>query len=231
VGLVEGYRTAKVAFGASARTSSPSTSPCPARRSWPRLRRSALSCSAPGSGSWPVSKKVRPWPDPRAGGPDGARPLSSRWSARTLPSRIASCALIWDSYFMQIAAVVASRATCDRKHVGALLVRDRIISPPATTAASAACPTATTSATCSRTGTASPPSTPRRCDSSGRATACASRAPTSIRPPAPAGRASRWSRNAGIKRIVYGEFYRDERIFEVAQKVGIELGGSFRTTP
>ena len=33
----------------------------------------------------------------------------------------------WDSYFMQIAHVVASRATCDRKHVGALLVRDRII--------------------------------------------------------------------------------------------------------
>src|SRR5947209_20393097 len=33
----------------------------------------------------------------------------------------------WDSYFMQIATVVASRATCDRKHVGALLVRDRII--------------------------------------------------------------------------------------------------------
>ena len=29
--------------------------------------------------------------------------------------------------------------------------------------------------------------------------------------------------NAGIKRIVYGEFYRDERIFEVASKVGIEL--------
>ena len=29
--------------------------------------------------------------------------------------------------------------------------------------------------------------------------------------------------NAGIKRIVYGEFYRDERIFEVARKVGIEL--------
>ena len=33
----------------------------------------------------------------------------------------------WDEYFMEIARQVASRATCDRKHVGALLVRDRII--------------------------------------------------------------------------------------------------------
>jgi len=29
--------------------------------------------------------------------------------------------------------------------------------------------------------------------------------------------------NAGIRRIVYGEFYRDERIFSVAQRLGIEL--------
>jgi dCMP deaminase len=29
--------------------------------------------------------------------------------------------------------------------------------------------------------------------------------------------------NAGIKRIVYGEFYRDERIFEVARDLSIEL--------
>ena len=29
--------------------------------------------------------------------------------------------------------------------------------------------------------------------------------------------------NSGIGRIVYGEFYRDERIFQVAQKLGIEL--------
>ena len=33
----------------------------------------------------------------------------------------------WDQYFMDIARQVASRATCDRKHVGALLVRDRTI--------------------------------------------------------------------------------------------------------
>jgi dCMP deaminase len=29
--------------------------------------------------------------------------------------------------------------------------------------------------------------------------------------------------NAGVKRIVYGEFYRDERIFKVAERLGIEL--------
>jgi dCMP deaminase len=29
--------------------------------------------------------------------------------------------------------------------------------------------------------------------------------------------------NAGIKRIIYGEFYRDQRIFEVAQELSIEL--------
>jgi dCMP deaminase len=33
----------------------------------------------------------------------------------------------WDQYFMNIAREVASRATCDRKHVGAVIVRDRCI--------------------------------------------------------------------------------------------------------
>lgn len=33
----------------------------------------------------------------------------------------------WDEYFMQIAFTVAERSTCDRAHVGAVLVRDRRI--------------------------------------------------------------------------------------------------------
>ncbi len=33
----------------------------------------------------------------------------------------------WDEYFARIAAEVATRATCPRKHVGAVLVRDRSI--------------------------------------------------------------------------------------------------------
>lgn len=33
----------------------------------------------------------------------------------------------WDSYFMQIASLVATRATCPRRQVGAVIVRDRRI--------------------------------------------------------------------------------------------------------
>ena len=33
----------------------------------------------------------------------------------------------WDEYFIGVARMVASRATCDRKHVGTVLVRDRSI--------------------------------------------------------------------------------------------------------
>lgn len=33
----------------------------------------------------------------------------------------------WDSYFLTIAAVVATRSTCLRRHVGAVLVRERQI--------------------------------------------------------------------------------------------------------
>ena len=33
----------------------------------------------------------------------------------------------WDSYFMQIAQVVATRSTCIRRQVGALIVKDNNI--------------------------------------------------------------------------------------------------------
>lgn len=35
--------------------------------------------------------------------------------------------LDWDDYFLNIAKQVAARATCDRKHVGCVLVRDKTI--------------------------------------------------------------------------------------------------------
>ncbi|MBP6930029.1 cytidine/deoxycytidylate deaminase family protein [Patescibacteria group bacterium] len=33
----------------------------------------------------------------------------------------------WDEYFMEIARQISKRATCDRKHVGAVIVRDKAI--------------------------------------------------------------------------------------------------------
>ena len=33
----------------------------------------------------------------------------------------------WDDYFLAMARQVATRATCDRKHVGSVLVRDRVV--------------------------------------------------------------------------------------------------------
>ncbi|HJM10734.1 MAG TPA: dCMP deaminase family protein, partial [Candidatus Marinimicrobia bacterium] len=33
----------------------------------------------------------------------------------------------WEEYFMNIAGEVATRSTCDRKHVGAVIVRDKNI--------------------------------------------------------------------------------------------------------
>lgn len=33
----------------------------------------------------------------------------------------------WDRYFMEIAKVVATRATCNRKHIGAVIVKDKVI--------------------------------------------------------------------------------------------------------
>ena len=33
----------------------------------------------------------------------------------------------WEQYFMNIAAEVATRSTCDRKHVGAVIVRNKTI--------------------------------------------------------------------------------------------------------
>ncbi|TMA24459.1 MAG: dCMP deaminase family protein [Deltaproteobacteria bacterium] len=130
----------------------------------------------------------------------------------------------WDSYFMQIAQVVASRATCDRKHVGALLVRDRIILSTGYNGSIRGMP---------------------HCDEVGHmmenghcvatihaeANAVLQAARNGVRiegadlytTASPCWPCFKMIANAGIKRIVYGEFYRDERIFEVARKIGILL--------
>jgi dCMP deaminase len=132
--------------------------------------------------------------------------------------------LPWDEYFMTIAQVVASRATCDRKHVGAVIVRDRTILSTGYNGSIRGLP---------------------HCDEAGHmmendhcvatihaeanALVQAARNGVGIEGAAIYITASPcWScfkliANAGIRQVFYGEFYRDDRIFEVASTLGIQM--------
>ena len=126
----------------------------------------------------------------------------------------------WDEYFMNIAREVASRATCDRKHVGAVIVRDKSILA---------------------TGYNGSVRGLSHCDDDGHlmedghcvrtvhaeANAIVQAARNGVRidgagiyvTASPCWGCFRLIANAGLMRIVFGEFYRDERIFEVAQRL------------
>lgn len=59
------------------------------------------------------------WPGPSEGDFELPQEPDAPSASRSRPS--------WDSYFMQIAHLVATRATCPRRAVGAVIVRDRRI--------------------------------------------------------------------------------------------------------
>jgi dCMP deaminase len=130
----------------------------------------------------------------------------------------------WDLYFMQIARQVASRATCDRKHVGAVITRAKNILA---------------------TGYNGSIGGLGHCDEEGHmmeeghcvrtihaeANAIIQAAKNGVRieggsiyvTASPCWGCFKMIANAGLMKIVYGEFYRDQRIFEFAQRLGIEL--------
>ena len=130
----------------------------------------------------------------------------------------------WDEYFMNIANEVATRSTCDRKHVGSVVVRDKSILA---------------------TGYNGSVRGLGHCDDEGHlmedghcvrtvhaeANAIVQAARNGMRidggsiyvTASPCWGCFRLIANAGIVRIVFGEFYRDQKIFEVSQKLGIEL--------
>lgn len=130
----------------------------------------------------------------------------------------------WDEYFMMIARTVASRATCDRKHVGAVIERGRTILA---------------------TGYNGSIGGLEHCDEVGHmmedghcvrtihaeANAVIQAARNGVRiegagiyvTASPCWACFRMIANAGLKRIVFGEFYRDQRVYEFAGRLGIEL--------
>ena len=130
----------------------------------------------------------------------------------------------WDQYFMDIATQVATRATCDRKHVGAVIVRDRTILSTGYNGSIRGMP---------------------HCDEVGHmmenghcvatvhaeANAILQAAKNGVRidgatlytTASPCWPCFKLIANSGCVRIVYGEFYRDPRIFEVASQLKLEL--------
>lgn len=144
----------------------------------------------------------------------------------------------WDDYFMSIAAQVATRSTCDRKHVGAVIVREKMI--------------LATGYNGSLRGI-------EHCDDVGHlmqdghcvrtvhaeANAIVQAARNGVRTEgasiyvtaSPCFACFKLIANAGIARIVFGEFYRDERIFEFSEKLGMQLshlpapGGAWQPQP
>ena len=130
----------------------------------------------------------------------------------------------WDEYFMAIAREVATRSTCDRKHVGAVIVRDRMILATGYNGSVRGLP---------------------HCDDEGHlmeeghcvrtvhaeANAVVQAARNGVRvdrgaiyvTASPCFTCFKLIANAGLVRIVYGQFYRDERIFSMSQQLRIEL--------
>jgi dCMP deaminase len=130
----------------------------------------------------------------------------------------------WNDYFMNIALQVASRSTCDRKHIGAVIVRDKTI--------------LSTGYNGSIRGLA-------HCDEEGHvmenghcvrtvhaeANAITQAAKNGVNindaeiyiTASPCWTCFKLLANSGIKKVTYGEFYEDKRIFDAAKLAGIEL--------
>lgn len=130
----------------------------------------------------------------------------------------------WDDYFMSIAQVVATRSTCPRKYVGSLLVRNRTILSTGYNGSIRGMPH------CSDVGHMMEDG---HCVATIHAEANAIiqaarngvmiEGATNYVTASPCWHCFKQLANAGVQRICYGEFYRDERIFEIAEKIHIEL--------
>jgi dCMP deaminase len=130
----------------------------------------------------------------------------------------------WTTYFLQIAETVATRSTCDRKHVGAVLVRDKAILATGYNGSIAGMPH------CDEIGHLMEDNhCVRTVHAESNAVAQAARngvrleGSTLYCTASPCWLCFKLLVNAGIKSMVYREFYQDNRIFGAAQQLGIEL--------
>ena len=130
----------------------------------------------------------------------------------------------WEQYFMDIARQVATRATCDRKHVGAVIVRDRSILSTGYNGSIRGLPHCDEVGHMMQDGHCV-----RTVHAEANAIVQAARNGVSIDgaeifvTASPCWECFKLIANAGIKTIYFGEFYRDRRIFEHARLLHITL--------
>ena len=132
--------------------------------------------------------------------------------------------LPWDEYFMQIAVQVSTRSTCDRKHVGAVIVRDKTILSTGYNGSVRGMPHCDDVGHMMEDG---------HCVATVHAEANAiiqaAKNGTAIDgadiyvTASPCWNCFKLIANSGIKRVYYKEFYRDEKVLEVAKSAGIEM--------
>jgi dCMP deaminase len=130
----------------------------------------------------------------------------------------------WDQYFMSIAQVVATRSTCPRKYVGSVIVRNRTILSTGYNGSIRGMPH------CSDVGHMMEDG---HCVATIHAEANAIiqaarngvmiEGGTIYVTASPCWHCFKQIANGGILRICYGEFYRDQRIFDVAAQIKIDL--------
>ncbi len=130
----------------------------------------------------------------------------------------------WDEYFMRIALQAATRSTCDRKHVGAVIVRDKIILSTGYNGSIRGLPHCDDVGHMMENG---------HCVATVHAEANAiiqaARNGTAIDgadiyiTASPCWNCFKLIANSGIRRIFYLEFYREDKVLTVAGEAGIEL--------
>src|SRR5216684_2141210 len=130
----------------------------------------------------------------------------------------------WNEYFMGIAHQAATRSTCPRKHVGAVIVRDRTVLSTGYNGSLRGLPHCEDSGCVMEDG---------HCITTvhAEANAILQAAKNGVAidggemytTASPCWNCFKLITNVGIRKVYYGEFYRDERSRDVARQIGIEL--------
>ena len=130
----------------------------------------------------------------------------------------------WDRYFMNLAREAGTRSTCPRKHVGAVIVRERALLATGYNGSLRGLPHCTEIGCLMENGHCV-----RTVHAEANAILQAARHGVRIEnadvyvTASPCWNCFKLIANAGLSRVIYGEFYRDERINQFAREAGIEL--------